>query len=64
MRFRGENAPTEEEKRNGWTEGSLRAYLAERDAAVNGVHRLGVHGHQQPRRVRIDGVAGYDPHEF
>lgn len=57
------DAPTEGERKNGWNETRLRAYLAERDAAVNGVLRLGAIGQQVPRRVVVEGSAAFDPHE-
>lgn len=54
---------TEGERRNGWDEARLKAYLAERDAAVNGAHRLGPLGQQAPRRVVVEGNGSFDPHE-
>ena len=40
------------ERRNGWTPEALKKYLAERDNAVNGTHRLGAHS-SDPEPLRI-----------
>ena len=51
---------TEELKRCGWTEESLRAYHQERD------HERRVYAeHFRPRRVfRVENTASFDPHNW
>lgn len=53
--------PTPGEKLNGWTPEALKKYLAERDAAVNGTHRLGSHAND-PEPLRIE--KNHDPHDW
>lgn len=50
------------ERKNGWDETSLERYLRERDAAVNGMHRIGPGAQQAPRPVRVE--RDYDPLEW
>ncbi len=49
------------EKLNGWTPEALKKYLAERDAAVNGAHRLGSRAND-PEPIRIE--KNHDPHDW
>ena len=52
---------TPEEKRNGWTVETLRKYLAERDNAVNRVHRMGCYA-DIPEPLRI--ISGLNPQDW
>ena len=53
--------PTPDEKRNGWTPEALTKYLAERDDAVNKVHRVGRHA-DGPEPLRF--ITDHDLHNW
>lgn len=52
---------TSDEIRNGWTPETLKKYLAERDNAVDRVHRIGVHA-DAPEPLRI--IGGLNPQDW